>query len=260
MSAVTLRDVVVEYPVHGAPGTKPQLRRALDGISLQVRSGESFGLVGESGCGKSTTANVMLGLAPLAAGEMLFDDVPAPARRPPALRRHIQMVFQDPASSLNPRRRVRSMLSELITHHRLATSSSMDARLRELMEMVGLPDSVLSALPGNLSGGQRQRVAIARALAVEPKILVADEAVSALDVSAQAKVINLLADLRDDLGLTLVFISHDLAVVRALCDRAAVMNAGQVVEVADTEALFTDPQEPYTRQLLAAIPGFDPAG
>lgn len=259
MSAIRLQDVVVEYAVRGPLGARPEMRRALDGVSVQIERGESFGLVGESGCGKSTTANVLMGIAPVTSGAVLFDDEPVPARRTPALRRHIQMVFQDPASSLNPRRRVRAMLSELIAHHRLVPSGGMDARLRELMDMVGLPASVLGALPGNLSGGQRQRIAIARALAVEPKVLIADEAVSALDVSAQAKVINLLADLRDELGLTLLFISHDLAVVRALCTRAMVMRAGAVVETADIDTLFTAPREDYTRRLLAAVPDLGPA-
>jgi len=254
MTSVNLEDVVVEYPVHRRAGQAPEVRRALDGVSIRIQPGESFGLVGESGSGKSTTANVIMGLAPVSSGVLSIDGQEVAEFRTPEFRRRVQMVFQDPASSLNPRRRVRSVLRELLSHHKLVPTRLIESRLTELMDMVGLPVSVLDALPGNLSGGQRQRVAIARALAVEPRILIADEAVSALDVSAQAKVINLLADLRDELGLTLIFISHDLAVVRALCDRAAVMYAGQVVECADTETLFTAPQAEYTRRLLNAIP------
>lgn len=250
MSIVELRDVTVDFPSG----------RAMDQVSLEIAAGETFGLVGESGCGKSTTAKVLMGLVAPSRGAVVVDGwLSAGARtvrsqnrsrvRPP-----IQMVFQDPASSLNPRRRVGSVLGELITHHALATRAELPGVLADLMEMVGLPVQVLDSYPGDLSGGQRQRVAIARALAVRPKVLIADEAVSALDVSAQAKVINLFADLRDELGLTLIFISHDLGVVRALCDRIGVMNAGRLVEVAETERLFASPQEPFTRRLLSAIP------
>ncbi|GAA1809476.1 ATP-binding cassette domain-containing protein [Agromyces neolithicus] len=253
---IALDDIVVEYPVPGAKGGRRELRRALDGITLHIEQGESFGLVGESGCGKSTTANVIIGLATPSSGSVAIDGEIVSTPRRPALQQHVQMVFQDPASSLNPRLRVRSVLRELIEHHHVASGTELKGRLNELMDMVGLPRRVLDALPRDLSGGQRQRVAIARALAVEPRVLIADEAVSALDVSAQAKVINLLADLKDDLGLTLIFISHDLSVVRALCDRAAVMHAGRVIEVAQTEVLFSSPQQEYTRRLLRAIPAF----
>lgn len=256
MSVVRLDDVVVDYRIRLPSGERGH-RRALDGVSFEVSRGESFGLVGESGSGKTTAANVIMGLAPVTSGELFLNDVRVPPKRPASLARTVQMVFQDPASSLNPRRKVRSMLSELIAFHRLAPKSGIPARLSELMDVVGLPQAVLDALPHELSGGQRQRVAIARALAVEPELLIADEAVSALDVSAQAKVINLLADLRDEFGLTLIFISHDLAVVRALCDRAAVMHDGHIVECAPIAELFDDPKAAYTRELIAAIPGID---
>ena len=254
MSAVELRGLVVEYEIARTARSPRTTRRAVDEVSFTVETGESFGLVGESGCGKSTTANAIMGLAPITAGELRIHDAVVPTNRPVELARQVQMVFQDPASSLNPRRRVRSMLSELIRFHRLASASALEMRLVELMEMVGLPRTVLDSLPGDLSGGQRQRIAIARALAVEPRVLIADEAVSALDVSAQAKVINLLADLRDQLNLTLIFISHDLAVVRTLCDRAAVMSEGRIVEIGDTEQLFTAPREEFTARLVAAAP------
>lgn len=253
MNVLALKDIVVEFPV--SAGGRREVRRALDGVSLEVRKGESFGIVGESGSGKTTVANVVLGLVTQTSGTLHIEDVLVPLKRTPQLQRKVQMVFQDPASSLNPRRRVGSILNELLKAHRLVSASGATERMEELMGLVGLPANVLNAFPRELSGGQRQRVAIARALAVEPEILVADEAVSALDVSAQAKVINLLADLRDEFGLTLIFISHDLAVVRTLCDRVAVMNAGRIVETGDIKGIFTDPKAEYTQQLISAIPG-----
>lgn len=248
-SDVHVQDLVVEYP--GPAGTT---RRALNDISLEISEGESFAIVGESGCGKSTLAKVLVGLVTPTRGTVSIGGHSVDELRHSRNRRRIQMVFQDPGSSLNPRRRIGAMLAELIRRHRLVPPERVAARLDELMEMVGLSPRLLDALPWSLSGGQRQRVAIARALAVEPRVLIADEAVSALDVSAQARVINLLADIRDELGLTLIFISHDLAVVRTVCDRGAVFKDGQLVEVADIETLFTNPAAEYTRRLLEAIP------
>ncbi|MGH8960401.1 MAG: oligopeptide/dipeptide ABC transporter ATP-binding protein [Jatrophihabitantaceae bacterium] len=255
MSALLeLRDVHVHFGLPNPDGGERLTLRAVDGVDLRIDRSECIGLVGESGCGKSTLASVLVGLLAPTSGSVEFDAGAVSAARSRATRRRIQMVFQDPASSLNPRRRVRSVLAELIKFHDLVPAAGMNSALRGLMEMVGLPARVLDARPRELSGGQRQRVAVARALAVQPEVLVADEAVSALDVSAQAKVINLLADLRSELGLTLVFISHDLGVVRALCERVVVMYLGRIVEDAPSDEFFNGPQHPYAQALLRAVP------
>lgn len=260
MSAlITMRDIHVHFPVRNPDGGQPLILRALDGVDLDVERSQCVGIVGESGCGKTTLAKVLMGITGSTGGTVDLDGETLTMRRSRNSRRRLQMVFQDPGSSLNPRLRIRSALSELLTYHGLVPDSGLSTALHELMDMVGLPDRVLDARPRDLSGGQRQRVAIARALAVQPDVIVADEAVSALDVSAQAKVVNLLADLREQLGLTLIFISHDLGVVRALCDRVVVMYLGRVVEDAPTEQLFEDPQHPYTKALLAAVPDIDAA-
>jgi oligopeptide/dipeptide ABC transporter ATP-binding protein len=210
--------------------------------------------VGESGCGKSTLARALVGLIPLTAGSISFDGAELGRRRDPATLRRIQMVFQDPSSALNPARTIGATLTELLHVHRMVPTNRIRARAGELLELVELPPALLGAYPRRLSGGQRQRVGIARALALRPDILVADEAVAALDVSVQASVLNLLVRLRQELGLTLVFISHDLAVVRHISDRVIVMYLGRVVEDRPTEDLFTDPRHPYTAALLAAAP------
>ncbi|WP_406293167.1 ATP-binding cassette domain-containing protein [Embleya sp. NBC_00888] len=255
MSAlIELDDVQVHFKVRTRRSAAPVTLRAVDGVSLAVERSRCLGVVGESGCGKSTLAGVLVGLRTPTAGHVRYDGQDVGARRSKDLRRRIQMVFQDPVASLNPRRRVRSVLAELIDCHDLVPDAGMNSALASLMEMVNLPPRVLDARPRELSGGQRQRVAIARALAVQPEVLVADEAVSALDVSAQATVVNLLADLRADLGLTIVFISHDLGIVRTLCDSVAVMYAGRVVEEGAAETIFTAARHPYTRALLRAAP------
>ncbi len=227
---------------------------AVDGVDLDLRRGESLALVGESGSGKSTLALALTGLRPVDGGEIRFDGRRLPSRRPRADRRRIQMVFQDPYSSLNPRLTVGGMLAELLKAHHVVPRNQVKEVSTELLTLVGLAPTALSAYPRQFSGGQRQRVAIARALALRPDVLVADEPVSALDVSVQATILNLLQDLRRELGLTLLLISHNLAVVRHLCDRVAVMYLGRIVEVAPTEELFRTPRHPYTRGLLAAIP------
>jgi oligopeptide/dipeptide ABC transporter ATP-binding protein len=231
-----------------------RLLRAVDGVDLDLGRGEALALVGESGSGKSTFALALAGLRPVNAGEIRFDGRTLPTRRSRADQRRIQMVFQDPYSSLNPRLTVGSMLRELLRVHDVVPSGEVVACSKELLALVGLGEDALRAYPRQFSGGQRQRVAIARALALRPDVLVADEPVSALDVSVQATILNLLRDLRGQLGLTLLLISHNLAVVRHLCDRVAVMYLGRIVEVAPTEQLFSDPRHPYTRGLLAAIP------
>ncbi|HLH64461.1 MAG TPA: ABC transporter ATP-binding protein [Solirubrobacteraceae bacterium] len=246
-----LNDVTVTFRRRrGAPEL-----RAVDHVSLAVARGEILGLVGESGSGKSTLARLVVGINDAAEGALRFDGAPLTAStRTSAVRRRIQMVFQDPFSSLNPRMTVRQHLAELLRVHHIVSGDQIGARCEELMSSVHLPQALLDARPRNMSGGQRQRVAIARALALEPDLLVADEPVSALDVSVQAGIISLFSELRRNLGLSILFIAHDLAVVRHLCDRVAVMYMGRIVESGATDEVFEDPRHPYTRGLLAAIP------
>jgi oligopeptide/dipeptide ABC transporter ATP-binding protein len=228
--------------------------RAVDDVTLQVAEGEFLGLVGESGCGKTTIAKCIAGRVAPSAGTVRFDGRELGARRTTEDRRAIQMVFQDPYSSLNPRMTVRHVLSELLTVHRLVPRVDIEARCGELMTLVGLPRGALDGLPSQFSGGQRQRIAIARALTVEPRVIIADEPVSALDVSVQATILQLFEQLRSRLGLTVVFISHNLAVVRHLSDRVAVMYLGRIVEEGSREQVFRDPRHPYTAALLASAP------
>jgi ABC-type oligopeptide transport system ATPase subunit len=233
--------------------------RAVDGIEFEVMRGETFGIVGESGSGKSTTARLIARLLDPTAGEVRFAGRDITALRGGRLkwiRRELQMVFQDPYSSLNPRRTVGSIVSEPLVIHRVQPDRGARKRaVQELMDTVGLNPEHYNRYPHEFSGGQRQRVGIARALALGPKLLIADEPVSALDVSIQAQVLNLLRDLQRRLGLTMVFISHDLSVVRHMCDRIAVMHDGRIVELQSNEALYSAPRDPYTRALLAAVPG-----
>src|SRR5262244_1333186 len=228
--------------------------RAVDGVDLEIGRGEALAVVGESGSGKSTLALALCGLRPVDTGKIMLNGKTLPARRSRADQRRIQMVFQDPYSSLNPRLTVGGVLRELLRVHHVVPRKQVDEEGRRLLTLVGLSDEALHAYPRQFSGGQRQRVAIARALALRPDLLIADEPVSALDVSVQATILNLLRDLRAELGLTLMLISHNLAVVRHLCDRVAVMYLGRIVEFAPTERLFADPRHPYTKGLLAAIP------
>jgi peptide/nickel transport system ATP-binding protein len=235
---------------------------AVDGVSLQIRRGETYGLVGESGCGKSTLGRAIMRLVDPTAGRVEFDGVDVArlgGERLRTTRRRFQMVFQDPMSSLDPRQSVESMLLEGIKAHGLSRGAEADnARLLELVDSVGLPAAALRRYPHEFSGGQRQRLGIARALSVEPDLIVADEPVSALDVSVQAQVLNLLGRLQADLGLTYLVIAHDLAVVRHVSDRVGVMYLGGIVEEAPSQALYDDPQHPYTKALLSAIPMPDP--
>jgi peptide/nickel transport system ATP-binding protein len=258
-SGVELRGAVVRFPLESAFSARLQRREqlqvtALDGVDLTVRPGESLGLVGESGCGKSTLARVLVGLVPLTSGTLSINGHTVGVKRSRPLRRHIQMVFQDPSSSLNPARTIGQILGELVRVHELVPSGRVTARCHELLDLVQLPRSVLAVKPRQLSGGQRQRVGIARALALEPEVLIADEAVAALDVSVQATILNLLSDLRRQLGLTLIFISHDLSVVRHISDELAVMYLGRIVEDGSADAVFSEPRHPYTRALIAASP------
>jgi ABC-type glutathione transport system ATPase component len=226
---------------------------ALRGIDFQVARGEAFALVGESGAGKSTAARCVVGVQKPTVGTVTFDGKPLEPRKDRAQRRAIQMVFQDPQGSLNPRMTVGAMLTELLRVNGLSDSrASAQKRAVELMEMVGMPESTLDRRPRSFSGGQRQRIGIARALAVEPTFLVADEPVSALDVSIQASILLLLKRLQEELGLTLLFISHDLAVVRQLCDRVAVMSEGEIIEEGDVADVLHNPRHEFTKRLLDA--------
>jgi oligopeptide/dipeptide ABC transporter ATP-binding protein len=242
-------NLVVTFPVAGG-----RELRAVDGVSLQVGPGQILGIVGESGCGKTTAARCMAGLLVPGSGVVRLDGEELGPRRTVAQRRGIQMIFQDPYSSLNPRLTVRRILRELLAVHKLVPGAALEDRCRELMSLVGLPAAALEGLPGQFSGGQRQRIAIARALAVEPRVLIADEPVSALDVSVQATILRLFADLRTRLGLSVIIISHNLAVVRQLSDDVAVMYLGRVVEQAPADDFFGSVRHPYARALLAAAP------
>jgi oligopeptide/dipeptide ABC transporter ATP-binding protein len=261
MSFLEVRDLTVKFRVGSALAARlkgepvPDLV-AVDDISFAVDRGESIGIVGESGCGKSTLAKAITGLVPAASGSITLDGSPLTQRRDRATRRRIQMVFQDPSSSLNPSLTVEKTLAELLRVHKLVPKAQTADRCAELLDLVELPRSLLKSRPRSLSGGQRQRVGIARALALEPEVLIADEAVAALDVSVQAPILNLLNRLRRDLGLTVMFISHDLAVVRYVSDRVIVMYLGNAVEDRSTRELFEDPRHPYTKALMAAAPKF----
>lgn len=253
-------DVRVHFPGRALrlPGRVRHTIRAVDGVSLHAEQGESLGVVGESGSGKTTLARAVAGLVPVSSGEVRLDGVPLRYPRGTAATRRIQLVFQDPTSSLNPRMRVGAMLRELLHVHGIADGDSARRRCAELLELVGLPAHAARCLPRELSGGQRQRVGIARALAVDPDVLIADEAVSALDASTTAMITALLARLRAELGLTLLFISHELGVIRLACDRVAVMNRGQVVESGPVSQVYEHPRDPYTRALLDAVPRLMP--
>jgi ABC-type oligopeptide transport system ATPase subunit len=253
MSLLEVRNVTVRF----RDATGSDLRAAVDRVCLSLDRGTSLGLVGESGSGKTTLGKAILKLQPVHEGEILFEGQSIAGLRGSALkgfRRRAQMIFQDPMGALDPRQTVGSALEEVLAVHRLIPRERRSARISELLGQVGLDSRQATRYPHEFSGGQRQRVGIARALALEPELLIADEPVSALDVSVQAQILNLLADLQTQLGFACLFIAHDLAVVRYLCPRVAVMCRGQIVESGETETVFSAPQHPYTAQLLAAVP------
>ena len=235
--------------------------KAVNGVSFKLGQGQTLGLVGESGCGKTTLSRAMLGLVDVAGGSVRFDgqDVLGQDRAARlALRRRAQMVFQDPFASLNPKMSVGGTLAEVLKFHRMCPPREVPARVAELMQMVGLPHELSDHKPSELSGGQCQRVGVARALAVSPDLLVADESVSALDVSIQAQILNLFLNLQQEMGLTMVFIAHDLGVVWHLCQTIAVMYLGRIVEIGAANEIFQNPRHPYTRALISAIPKMHP--
>jgi oligopeptide transport system ATP-binding protein len=252
------------FPVKsGFFGRSQQVVRAVDGVSLRVRRAETLGLVGESGCGKSTLGRIILRLVEPTYGRVIYDGrdiLPLTHAQMRPLRRKMQIIFQDPYSSLNPRMTVREIVGEAIRIHKLAaTKSDEEARIAELLKKVGLRPETMDRYPHEFSGGQRQRIGIARALAVEPEFIVCDEPISALDVSIQAQIVNLLLELQESMGLSYLFISHDLKVVEHVSHRVAVMYLGRIVEQAPVDLLFGDPRHPYTRSLLAAVPRLAPA-
>jgi oligopeptide transport system ATP-binding protein len=260
---VATERVAKYFPVRGGwLGRSGRFLRAVDGVSLRVRRGETMGLVGESGCGKSTLGRLMLRLLDPTFGRVIFDgrDVTQSSQRElRPLRRRMQIIFQDPYSSLNPRMTVRQIVGEAIQIHKLAaTRKDEEARVAHLLEQVGLRPEAMGRYPHEFSGGQRQRIGIARALAVEPEFIVCDEPISALDVSIQAQIVNLLVELQDKLGLSYLFISHDLKIVEHMSHRVAVMYLGKIVEQATAASLYETPRHPYTRALLGAIPVPDP--
>jgi ABC-type oligopeptide transport system ATPase subunit len=258
---VEVRDLVKHFPAARGVVFRRKLDavRAVDGVSFDVLRGETLGIVGETGCGKSTTARLIVRLLDATSGEVRFDGqdlLGLSGARLKATRRELQMIFQDPYSSLNPRKTVGSIVAEPFAIHGLHSDRTERQRaVGELMDTVGLNPEHYNRYPHEFSGGQRQRIGVARALALKPKLLIADEPVSALDVSIQAQVLNLLSEMQDRFGLTIVLISHDLSVVRHMCDRVAVMQLGKIVELAPNETLYSSPEHPYTRELLAAVPG-----
>ena len=261
MPLLDVRHLTKEFAGRGGLFRRASAVRVVDDVSFAIDRGEIFGLVGESGSGKTTTARCILRLIEPTSGQVLYEgvDVLAVSRRElRQLRRHMQIVFQDPHSSLNPRMRAGSIVEEPLIIHRLGNASERRGRVRELFRLVGLDPDHASRRPHEFSGGQRQRIGLARALALNPSFIVADEPVSALDPSIQTQVVELLMQLRRQLGLTYLFIAHDLRLVERICDRVAVMYAGKLVEIADSARLFRAPQHPYTKALLSAVPVPDP--
>ncbi|AEF56265.1 ATP-binding cassette domain-containing protein [Marinomonas posidonica] len=251
--ALELCDLSRHFQLKNGVFSAPTTLKAVDGVSLRIPPGETLGLVGESGCGKSTLAKMILGLLPPTDGSVLVNDQVISNGNRFALAKQLQPIFQDPYSSLNPRKTIRQIISLPLQLHKVGDKRSQQASVKQMSDLVGLPERLLDQYPGQLSGGQRQRVAIARALILKPSILVCDEPTSALDVSVQAQILNLLMDLKQELGLTYLFISHNLGVVEHLVDRVAVMYRGKLVEQGTREDIFCNAQHPYTQALLSSV-------
>ena len=263
---LTVEDLFLSFPLQRSladmlAGRRGRVVRALNGVSLALQKGETLGVVGESGCGKSTLARAIVRLYTPDNGTIRFhgaDVFAGTAKQDRGYNRRVQMMFQDPYSSLNPRMTTGQILTEALSVHQMRPEPEIPARVAELLDLVRLPQDAAHKLPHEFSGGQRQRIAIARALAVEPEVLIADELVSALDVSVQAQVVNLLLELQENLGLTILFVAHDLRLVRHVSHRVAVIYLGRIVEIGDSASLFANPAHPYSRALLSAAPSLDP--
>ncbi len=255
---IKVKNLIKEFPIRGGFFNKQyEAVHAVNDISFEIAKGETLGLVGESGCGKSTAGRCILGLLPPTGGSVRIDDMEVTEIDPAlkkSLKQRMQIIFQNPYSSLNPRMTIDTILKEPLLIHRNFSKSKQNDFIAKLLDMVGLDRSVLSRYPHEFSGGQRQRIGIARALVLQPEFIVADEPVSALDISIQAQILNLMQNLKKEFRLTYLFISHDLSVVRHFCDRVAVMYLGEIVETAPTEELFRSPKHPYTRALLSSVP------
>lgn len=262
MALLEVRDLKVYFPVYGGVFRRVIDRvKAVDGVSLSIEPGQTYGLVGESGSGKTTTGRAIIGLNPVTAGQILFqgEDIGKGMRRSRSkFRRDIQMIFQDPYSSLNPKKRVLDIVAEPLRNFERLSAGEEKRRVQELLTQVGLSAETIHKYPHEFSGGQRQRIGIARAIALKPKLIIADEPVSSLDVSVQAQVLNFMQDIQKELNLTYLFISHDLGIIRHMCDYIGIMYKGRHVEQGTTRDIFENPQHIYTKRLLAAIPDLDP--
>jgi len=261
MAFLEVRDLKVHFPIKGGifNRTVGQIK-AVDGVSFSIEQGKTYGLVGESGSGKTTTGRAVIGLEDITSGQVLFEgqDITSMKSKTKDVRKDIQMIFQDPYSSLNPRKRVFDIIAEPIRNFENLTKDQEKKRIYELLEIVGLTPESIWKFPHQFSGGQRQRIGVARAIALKPKLIIADEPVSALDVSVQAQVLNFMQDIQKELNLTYLFISHDLGIVKHMCDELAIMYKGRYVEQGTSEDIFNNPQHIYTKRLIAAIPDINP--
>lgn len=261
MSFLEVKDLKVHFPIHGGIlGRTVDHVRAVDGVSFSIEKGKTYGLVGESGSGKTTTGRAIIGLNKITSGKVLFEgqDITDLRRSKMDARRDIQMIFQDPYSTLNPKKRVFDIVSEPLRNYENLSKGEEKKRVQELLELVGLSPESIHKYPHEFSGGQRQRIGIARAIALKPKLIIADEPVSALDVSVQAQVLNFMQEIQQELGLTYLFISHDLGIIRHMCDRIGIMYKGRYVEEGTPDDIFSNPQHIYSKRLVAAIPDIDP--
>lgn len=262
MSLIRVEDLKVHFPVRGGIfQTVKDHVKAVDGVSFSIEEGQTYGLVGESGSGKTTTGRAIIGLNSITSGKVLFNNenlADLSKKQFNKVRNDIQMVFQDPFSSLNPKKRVADIVAEPLRNFENLSAKEERMRIQELMELVGLSPESINKYPHEFSGGQRQRIGIARAIALKPKLIIADEPVSALDVSVQAQVLNFMQDIQKELNLTYLFISHDLGIIRHMCDHIGIMYKGRYVEQGTADEIFTDPQHIYTKRLIAAIPDVDP--